>query len=160
MKAELLFKAPWRSGVAHADVTPDKFLARLCALVPPPGPSTALALRRDHHDPKLLHTLPSDGDPQEFTISSGGSEFLTITGITSATPNIKTATATDPQAFLKLILTATQGTSGNALRSSKSPTAPPPSSSPPAAPEPVANLPARAYAPLMPRGPTCHVDAS
>ena len=107
VKAELLFKAPWRSGVAHADVTPDKFLARLCALVPPPGPSTALALRRDHHDPKLLHTLPSDGDPQEFTISSGGSEFLTITGITSATPNIKTATATDPQAFLKLILTAT-----------------------------------------------------
>ena len=30
------FKAPWRSGAAHADITPDKFLARLCALVPPP----------------------------------------------------------------------------------------------------------------------------
>ena len=29
------FKAPWRSGAAHADMTPDKFLARLCALVPP-----------------------------------------------------------------------------------------------------------------------------
>ena len=64
---------------------------------------------------KLLHTLPSDSDPQEFTISSGGSEFLTLTGITSASPNIKTATATDPQAFLKLVLTATQGTSGNTL---------------------------------------------
>ena len=33
----VLFKAPWRSGVAHANMTPDKFLARLCALVPPPN---------------------------------------------------------------------------------------------------------------------------
>ncbi len=31
------FKAPWRSGAAHADMSPDKFLARLCGLVPPPG---------------------------------------------------------------------------------------------------------------------------
>lgn len=31
------FKAPWRSGAAHADMSPDKFIARLCALVPPPG---------------------------------------------------------------------------------------------------------------------------
>ena len=31
------FKAPWRSGAAHADMSADKFLARLCALVPPPG---------------------------------------------------------------------------------------------------------------------------
>ena len=31
------FKAPWRRGVAHADMDKDKFLARLCALVPPPG---------------------------------------------------------------------------------------------------------------------------
>ncbi len=30
-------KAPWRSGAAHADMSPDKFIARLCALVPPPG---------------------------------------------------------------------------------------------------------------------------
>ena len=29
------FKAPWRSSAAHADVTADKFLARLCALIPP-----------------------------------------------------------------------------------------------------------------------------
>ena len=33
----MVFKAPWRSGVAHADMPPDKFVARLCALVPPPG---------------------------------------------------------------------------------------------------------------------------
>ena len=31
------FKAPWRRGIAHADMDADKFLARLCALVPPPG---------------------------------------------------------------------------------------------------------------------------
>lgn len=31
------FKAAWRSGAAHAEVSADKFLARLCALVPPPG---------------------------------------------------------------------------------------------------------------------------
>ncbi len=31
------FKAAWRSGAAHADMSADKFLARLCALVPPPG---------------------------------------------------------------------------------------------------------------------------
>ena len=31
------FKAPWRSGANHADMSADKFLARLCALVPPPG---------------------------------------------------------------------------------------------------------------------------
>ena len=33
----VLFKAAWRSGAAHADMSADKFLARLCALVPPPG---------------------------------------------------------------------------------------------------------------------------
>ena len=33
----VLFKAAWRSGAAHTDMSADKFLARLCALVPPPG---------------------------------------------------------------------------------------------------------------------------
>jgi hypothetical protein len=28
-RVRVLFKAPWRSGVAHADMTPDRFLARL-----------------------------------------------------------------------------------------------------------------------------------
>src|SRR5688572_24007621 len=36
-RVRIHFKAPWRSGAAHADMTPDRFLARLCALVPPPG---------------------------------------------------------------------------------------------------------------------------
>ncbi|MFY0535288.1 transposase zinc-binding domain-containing protein [Nannocystis pusilla] len=36
-RVRVLFKTPWRSGVAHADMTPDKFLARLCALVPRPA---------------------------------------------------------------------------------------------------------------------------
>ena len=31
------FKAPWRRGIGHADMDADKFLARLCALVPPPN---------------------------------------------------------------------------------------------------------------------------
>ena len=31
------FKAPWRRGIAPADISADKFLARLCALVPPPN---------------------------------------------------------------------------------------------------------------------------
>lgn len=36
-RVRILFKAPWRNGVAHADLMPDTFLARLSALVPPPG---------------------------------------------------------------------------------------------------------------------------
>ncbi|MBK8259979.1 MAG: transposase [Nannocystis sp.] len=36
-RVRVLFKTPWRSGVAHADMTADKFLARFCAFVPPPG---------------------------------------------------------------------------------------------------------------------------
>jgi hypothetical protein len=35
-RVRVLFKAPWRSGAAHADMPPDRFLARLAALVPPP----------------------------------------------------------------------------------------------------------------------------
>jgi len=61
---------------------------------------------------KLQHTLPSEQDPQEFTDST---DFLTTASITNATPNIKTISGTDPQAFLKLVLRATQGTSGNTL---------------------------------------------
>jgi hypothetical protein len=61
---------------------------------------------------KLQHTLPSDQDPQEFTDTT---DFLTTASITNASPNIKTITGTDPQAFLKLVLRATQGTSGNTL---------------------------------------------
>lgn len=61
---------------------------------------------------KLQHTLPSDEDPQEFTDTA---DFLTTASITNASPNIKTITGTDPQAFLKFVLRATQGTSGDTL---------------------------------------------
>ncbi len=36
-RVRVSFKAPWRSGTAHADMDAHQFLARLCALVPPPG---------------------------------------------------------------------------------------------------------------------------
>ena len=38
-RVRVSFKAPWRSGTAYADMDAQQFLARLCALVPPPGPS-------------------------------------------------------------------------------------------------------------------------
>ena len=62
---------------------------------------------------KFQHTLPSEQDPQEFTDSTA--DFMATGAITTASPNIKTVTSTDPQGFLKLILRATQGTSGNTL---------------------------------------------
>ena len=36
-RVRIHFKAPWRSGAAHADMSHSKFIARLCALVPPAG---------------------------------------------------------------------------------------------------------------------------
>ncbi|MBK8261252.1 MAG: transposase [Nannocystis sp.] len=33
-RVRVLFKAPWRSGVAHADMTADKFLAQVPGLAP------------------------------------------------------------------------------------------------------------------------------
>ncbi|MDQ3125004.1 MAG: transposase [Pseudomonadota bacterium] len=36
-RVRVSFKAPWRSGTAHADMDAHQFLARLCALVPPPN---------------------------------------------------------------------------------------------------------------------------
>lgn len=62
---------------------------------------------------KLQHTLPSDEDRQEFVDTSA--DFLTTGNITSASPNIKTISGTDPQAYLKLVLRAHQVTAGNTL---------------------------------------------
>lgn len=63
----------------------------------------------------LNNTFPSEQDPQEFTDATN--TFLTTSNITTGTPNIFyiAASSTDPQAFLKVILRATQGTSGNTL---------------------------------------------
>lgn len=64
---------------------------------------------------KLQNTLPSDEDRQEFTDDT--SSFLTLSGITAGSlpPNIKTVSGTDPQAYLKFSITATQVTAGDPL---------------------------------------------
>ncbi len=61
---------------------------------------------------KLQHTFPTEHDRQEFVDTT---DFLTTANITTASPNIKSISGTDPQGYLKVILRATQGTSGNTL---------------------------------------------
>lgn len=61
---------------------------------------------------KLQHTFPTEQDRQEFVDTT---DFLTTANITNASPNIKTISGTDPQGYLKILLRATQGTSGNSL---------------------------------------------
>lgn len=61
---------------------------------------------------KFQHTAPSDQDPQEFTNTT---DFMTSSAISTASPNIVTVTSTDAYSHLKIILRATQGTSGNTL---------------------------------------------
>ena len=62
---------------------------------------------------RLFNTFPSEQDPQEFTDSTA---VGSATSITTASPNIVVANSTtDAQAFLKIVLRATQGTSGNTL---------------------------------------------
>jgi hypothetical protein len=39
-QVRVYFKKPTRAGATYAQMTPDTFLARLCALVPPPGAHT------------------------------------------------------------------------------------------------------------------------
>lgn len=64
----------------------------------------------------LYNTLPSDEDPREFTdSSSGGILNITITAASPAVPGIKLASGTDPGAFLKLLLTASQPAGGGTL---------------------------------------------
>lgn len=55
----------------------------------------------------LTNTLPSDIDPREFSASSS---FLTVTinNASPSAPSLASGTQTDPGAFLKLSLTATQ----------------------------------------------------
>ena len=61
------FNAPWRSGVAHADMTAEKFLARLCALVPPTGFHMTryfgVLASRHHLRPRILppSVVPASG---------------------------------------------------------------------------------------------------
>lgn len=64
----------------------------------------------------LANTLPSEVDPREFsdTSTGAGNPFLavTINSSSPAPPTIVFASATDPGAFLKLTVTATQGATG------------------------------------------------
>lgn len=61
---------------------------------------------------KVQHTFPSEMDRQEFVDTT---DFMATASITTASPNIKTISQVDPQAYLKIILRATQGTAGNTL---------------------------------------------
>ena len=61
----------------------------------------------------LQHSFPSEGDRQEFVISS--SDYLATSTITSSSPNIQvSSTGTDPHAYLKAILRANQTTTTGA----------------------------------------------
>ena len=60
----------------------------------------------------LQNTFPSEHDRQEFVDTAG---FLSTASITTASPNIKTISGTDPQGYLKVILRANQVTSGSTL---------------------------------------------
>lgn len=64
---------------------------------------------------KFQHTAPSDQDPQEFTLTA--SDFMTSSSINSSVtaPTIITVSQTDPYSNLKVVLRATQGSSGNTL---------------------------------------------
>lgn len=62
---------------------------------------------------RLFNTFPSEQDPQEFTDSTAIGAALSIS---TSSPSIVVANAvTDAQAFLKIVLRATQGTAGNTL---------------------------------------------
>lgn len=63
----------------------------------------------------LSNTLPCEADPREFSEDPTVPQFLTVTVNTSspASPVIVSNSATDPGAFLKLSMVATQGTVGS-----------------------------------------------
>lgn len=63
----------------------------------------------------LYNTLPSDDDPQEFTDTTTLFTSVTMNSAVSS-PYLFSARATSPQAYLKLVMTVTQGSSaGTAL---------------------------------------------
>jgi hypothetical protein len=82
-RVRVSFKAPWRSGTAHADMDAHQFLARLCALVPPPGfhMTRYYGVLASHHRlrerviprpaaPPPPPQLPLDFDPAESSPTS------------------------------------------------------------------------------------------
>lgn len=62
---------------------------------------------------RFYNTFPSEQDPQEFTDATAVGSAISIT---TASPNIVVANSTtDAQAFLKIVLRASQGTANNTL---------------------------------------------
>ena len=84
------FKAPWRSGAAHADMTADKFLARLCALVPPTGFHMTryfgVLASRHHLRSRILppSVVPASG--QQLPLDLDDDDDSGATGSSSARP--------------------------------------------------------------------------
>jgi hypothetical protein len=71
-RVRVLFKAAWRSGAAHADMSQDKFLARLCALVPPPGFHMTryfgVFANRHHLRPRIIPPSPVPTPGQQLAL--------------------------------------------------------------------------------------------
>ena len=83
------FKAAWRSGAAHADMSADKFLARLCALVPPPGFHMTryygVLANRHHLRPRIIPSAaPMPG--QQLALGLADSANLKPPGDTQSSP--------------------------------------------------------------------------
>ena len=76
-RVRVAFKAPWRSGAAHADMTAEKFMARLCALVPPPGFHMTryfgVLASRHHLRPRILppSVVPASGQQLDLHLADG-----------------------------------------------------------------------------------------
>jgi hypothetical protein len=80
-RVRVSFKAPWRGGTAHADMDAHQFLARLCALVPPPGfhMTRYYGVFASHHRLRE-HVIPKPAAPPppqlplDFALSSDPAE--------------------------------------------------------------------------------------
>lgn len=66
---------------------------------------------------KLYNTLPSEEDPQEFTDTTATTGEVLSLDVPSGTtaPKLLSASGTSPQAFVKLVFTANQGSTGGTI---------------------------------------------
>jgi hypothetical protein len=76
------FKTPWRRGTAHADMDADKFLARLCALVPPPGFHMIryFGVYASHHHlrARIVPTPDTPAPEQQLALGFAGAGFTSV----------------------------------------------------------------------------------
>ena len=83
------FKKPTRTGATYAQMTPDTFLARLCALVPPPGAHTVryYGVLAGHHAlrsriiPSLEQQQPPPPKQLALFVPHGPAELPAITSL-------------------------------------------------------------------------------